>query len=396
MAYTLFSKTNVSGKNVIVRADLNLPISQGVILDDERIHSLKPTIEKLVEYGAKQIKIISHFGRPIPSTNPADWDRSQSLKKILLQLEKVLNQGEIIFNPDCLSDSPEGKIILCENIRCYPGEEKNDRDFARSLANNSDVYINEAFSCSHRAHASIDAITKFLPSFMGVSFSKEIAALEKTLTTPQKPVTALVGGSKVSTKLTLLSNLIKNVDNLIIGGAMANTFLKAQGFDVGKSLVEDDLILHAQMILKQSEAKNCKIYLPVDVKFGSGLTDKYPETRRIENLVGDGSALDFGPKTIDTVCQVLRESKTFIWNGPVGAYEYPPYDAASKTIASCAAQLCRSGNLSAIAGGGDTVAILKMADCFNDLTYVSTAGGAFLEWLEGKALPGVVALKNTP
>lgn len=385
-----FSKESVSGKIVLLRGDLNVPMDGGRILDNERLVRLKPTIDQLLVYGAKAIVFMSHFGRPTPGT----FDDQYSLRRVAGELSNVLGKP-VEFVDDCLAPRDflkSGGLFLLENLRFFPAEQNNDAEFAQQLAEGMDIYINDAFSCCHRAHASIDAITHVLPSFQGLSLEKELAALESTLTNPKSPVVAITGGSKVSTKLELLNNLIQKVDVLIIGGAMANTFLKAQNINVGESLVENDLLDTAFNILNKAKDANCQIVLPLDVMVGENLSDTTPVAMDVEDIQ-KGMILDFGPKTTDHITNILSLCETVLWNGPVGAYEFKPYADGSIAIGRAISDLCKAGKIKAIAGGGDTVAVLKMANLMDDMTYVSTAGGAFLEWLEGKSLPGLKALQ---
>ncbi|MBI0074675.1 phosphoglycerate kinase [Commensalibacter sp. M0357] len=382
------------GKKVLLRGDLNVPMHDGRITDTTRLDRLVPTIKELVKKGAKVI-LCSHFARPKGKVVP-----EMSLKPVGEALSNILKQPVAFANncigPDAqkaVTSMKDGDILLLENTRFHAGEEKNDPTLSRELASLADVYVDDAFSASHRAHASTEGVTKFLPSFAGRLMEAELNALNAALEHPDRPVGAIIGGSKISTKLDLLSNMINKVDVLIIGGAMANTFLAAQGVKTGKSLQETDMHETARDIMEKAKEQNCKILLPVDVVVAAELKNN-PATQTVDvHAVPDNQMiLDVGPKTVKLLNKYLAELKTLVWNGPLGAFEFTPFDKATNEVAQEAAKLTKSGKLKSIAGGGDTVSALKHAGVINEMSYVSTAGGAFLEWLEGKALPGIVAL----
>jgi phosphoglycerate kinase len=385
---------DVKGRTVLVRADLNVPMADGKVSDDTRILSVTPTIKALVARGAK-VLVISHFDRPKGKVVP-----EMSLAPLAAPLGKALGQP-VRFVEDCIGDKvaearaamKPGDVVLLENVRFYPGEEKNDAGFARDLAANADFYVSDAFSCAHRAHASTEAIAHILPSAAGLAMEAELVALENALGNPQRPVVAVVGGAKISTKLDVLNHLVEKVDHLIIGGGMANTFLAAQGVNVGKSLCEHDLGDTARKILASAEKAGCKVHLPVDVvvakEFKANAANRTIPTA---DVAADEMILDAGSATVAELVGVLEASKTLVWNGPLGAFEIAPFDKA--TLAKAAARLTSAGKLLTVAGGGDTVAALHHAGVAGDFTHVSTAGGAFLEWMEGKDLPGVSILKR--
>lgn len=386
---------DVSGKTVLVRLDLNVPMKAGRVLDDTRIRRIIPTLQHLIERDAKVV-VLSHLGRP-----DGKYDPSASLAPLVDALSESLWDRPVKFSPDCVGPTAKmassalqaGDVMLMENLRFHAAEELNDATFAADMASLGDVYVNDAFSCSHRAHASIVGLAKHLPSVAGRLLEEEVTALTRVLAAPEKPVCAIVGGSKISTKLDLLGNLAAKVDYLVVGGAMANTFLAAKGCDVGASRVEREMLDTARSILNDAKARGCEIVLPVDVvaalRFEAHAgnvicaADAVPSTHMI---------LDIGPQSLAQVMQVLAASKTFVWNGPVGAYETLPFDASSVVIARAVAGLTRAGKLHSVAGGGDTVAVLSHAGLSDTFSYLSTAGGAFLEWLEGKELPGITAL----
>ena len=386
---------DVNGKTVLVRADLNVPMEEGRVTDTTRIDRFAPTVKMLTEKGAKVV-IISHFGRP-----KGQRDKKFSLKPVAEALSKALGM-EVKFASDCVGEVAEkavwalqpGEVLMLENLRFHPEETKDDENFARRLSVLADMYVNDAFSVSHRAHASVHAITKFLPSYAGLSLMKELEALSAALDNPDRPAAALVGGAKVSTKITVLENLLPVVDQIIVGGGMANTFLLALGYDVGKSLAEPDFVDMAKTIMAKAEENNCEIVLPSDAtcakEFKAGAE---AETCALDGVPSDSMILDIGPQSIADLKVRLQDIKTLLWNGPLGAFEVPPFDTGTVEIARAAAELTKAGKLVTVAGGGDTVAALNTAGVTDDFTYVSTAGGAFLEWLEGKELPGVAALK---
>src|SRR3954464_8063111 len=388
---------DVAGKRVLVRADLNVPVRDGRVTDATRIERLAPTLAAIIERGGKPV-VMSHFGRP---KGP---DPSQSLRPLVEPLSRAAGGRPVRFAPDCRGPEGErggaaphpGEIALLENLRFHPGEEKNDPEFARQLAALGDVYVDDAFSAAHRAHASIAALAHLLPAAAGKNMQAELDALGAALENPQHPVIALVGGAKVSTKLDLLKFIIGKVDRLAIGGAMANTFLYAQGRPVGRSLCEKDLADTARAILAQAQQRGCEIILPEDAvtaeKLEAGVVTR---TVGINAVPMNAMILDIGPESVARICAALEASRTLVWNGPVGAFETRPFDRATVAIAKKVAELTQAGKLMSVAGGGDTVAALAAAGVTDDLTYVSTAGGAFLEWLEGRELPGVAALAAT-
>ncbi|CAK7193254.1 Phosphoglycerate kinase [Commensalibacter sp. Nvir] len=395
-AFRTLNDLDCKGKKVLLRGDLNVPVHDGKITDATRLERLAPTIHELIKKGAKII-ICSHFARPKGKVVP-----EMSLKPIGKALASVLNHP-VSFVDDCIGPEAhkavdalkEGDVLLLENTRFHVGEEKNDPALSKELASLADFYVDDAFSTSHRAHASTEGVTKYLPSFAGRLVETELDALNRALENPKRPVGAIIGGSKISTKLDLLSNMISKVDVLVIGGAMANTFLAAQGIEVGKSLQEAEMHDTARDIMEKAQQKNCKIILPIDVIVASELKNN-PETKTVNivNVPKDQMILDVGPKTVELLNQKLTELKTLVWNGPLGAFEFSPFDKATNAVAQKAAELTKAGVLESIAGGGDTVSALKHAGVIKDISYVSTAGGAFLEWLEGKALPGIIALSN--
>ena len=394
MTFKTIDQADVNGKVVFVRADLNVPAKDGKITDDTRIVRFAPTVKDLVSRGAK-VLVCTHYGRPKGAKN-AEF----SVAFIAPALEKALGQP-VQFVDDCIGESVKatvssmknGDVVLLENVRFYPGEEKNDPDFAQQLAVNAEIYVNDAFSAAHRAHASTEGMAHLLPAYAGLLMAEELNALDKALGNPARPVMAIVGGAKVSTKLDLLSNLITKVDYLVIGGAMANTFLLADGKNVGRSLVEAEMTETAKKIQNEAKGKGCTIILPVDVveaaEFAEG---QIADTVIIDNISDGKMALDVGPRTIEDVCQAIDACKTLIWNGPFGAFEIVPFNAATNAVADYVAKKTKEGKLLSVAGGGDTVSALNKAGVDKDLTYISAAGGAFLEWMEGKVLPGVAAL----
>jgi phosphoglycerate kinase len=385
---------DVTGKRVIVRADLNVPVKDGEVTDATRIERLVPGLKTLADRGAKVI-VISHFGRP-KGHPKADL----SLKPIAEALQKLLGRP-VAFGADCIGEQAaavvsslkNGDIAVLENLRFHAGEEKNDPAFAAELAKLGDIYVDDAFSCAHRAHASTEGLTHDLPSFAGPLLMQEIKALTAALEKPERPTVAAVGGAKVSTKIQMLTNLVAKVDALIIGGGMANTFLQAMGTIVGKSLAEPDFHTTARDILTEATKRGCEIILPIDAvvaqEFKEGAASQVVEIARVPP---SAMILDIGPQSIARVAKVLEGSKTLLWNGPLGAFEIAPFGEGTFALARAAAALTKAGKLTSVAGGGDTVAALNAAGVTGDLTYVSTAGGAFLEWLEGRELPGVAAL----
>lgn len=393
-AFKTLDQVDVKGKRVLVRVDLNVPVENGIVSDATRIERVAPALTEIADKGGKVI-LLSHFGRP------KGRDTKNSLKPVAAEVARVLKRP-VKFVDDCIGPTAEaavadmkpGDIVCLENTRFYPGEEKNDPEFVASLAKLGDLWVNDAFSAAHRAHASTEGLGHKLPAYAGRSMQAELDALSKALEHPERPVAAIVGGAKISTKLDLLGNLLSKVDHLIIGGAMANTFLLAQGKKVGKSLVEADLVKTAQEIMAKAKAAKKEIVLPVDAVVAQEFKANAPSRAVSVDAVGDADMiLDIGPKSIEHVCSVLARSKTLVWNGPFGAFEMEPFDTGTVEVAEAAAELTQAGKLVTVAGGGDTVAALNAANAADRFTYVSTAGGAFLEWLEGKALPGVEVLR---
>jgi phosphoglycerate kinase len=393
---TLDDIGHVNGKRVLVRVDLNVPVADGKVTDLTRIERVAPTIIELADKGAKVV-LLAHFGRPKDGPSP-----EFSLEPIARATSDVIGRP-VAFVSDCIGEKAAGAVFammpgdiaLLENTRFYKGEEKNDPDFADKLAANGDLFVNDAFSAAHRAHASTEGLAHRLPAFAGRTMQAELEALEKGLGNPVKPVVAIVGGAKISTKLDLLLNLVRKVDALVIGGGMANTFLAARGTDVGKSLCEHDLAQTARQIMIEAATAGCAIILPSDAvvakEFKAGAAS---ETVAIDKVPADGMILDVGPKTVATIGEWIDRAATLVWNGPLGAFEIEPFDRATVDAAQHAAKRTREGRLVSVAGGGDTVAALNQAGVADDFTYVSTAGGAFLEWMEGKELPGVKVLEH--
>jgi phosphoglycerate kinase len=393
-AFRTLDHVDVKGKRVLVRVDLNVPVDNGVVSDATRIERMAPSITEIADKGAKVI-LLSHFGRP------KGRDPSQSLKPVAAEVAHIIKRP-VRFVDDCIGDAAEravaemksGDIICLENTRYYPGEEKNEQGFTASLARLGDIWVNDAFSVSHRAHASTEGLAHFLPAYAGRTLQAELEAFEKVLDNPTRPVAAIVGGAKISTKLDLLGNLLAKVDTLIIGGAMANTFLLALNKRVGRSLVERDLLDTAQKIMDDAKAAKRTIVLPVDAVVAEKFEAHAPSRAVDIDDVGENDMiLDIGPKSVEQVVSVLARAKTLVWNGPFGAFEMEPFDNGTVEIAEAAAEFTQGGKLVTVAGGGDTVAALNVAGATDRFTYVSTAGGAFLEWLEGKALPGVEVLR---
>jgi phosphoglycerate kinase len=388
---------DVAGKRVLLRADLNVPVKDGHVTDATRIERLAPTIEALTAKGARVV-VMSHFGRP------KGVDPSQSLRPLVEPLSRAIGGRPVQFAADCIGPEAErvvaalrpGEVALLENLRFHKGEEANDPEFAKALAALGDAYVDDAFSAAHRAHASIAALAHLLPAAAGKNMQAELEALGAALDHPRRPVMALVGGAKVSTKIDLLKFMTGKVDKLAIGGAMANTFLFAQGQPVGRSLCERDLADTARAILAEAKARGCDIILPEDAvpaeKLAPGVVTR---TVGVNAVPPTAMILDIGPASVARIAAALEASHTLVWNGPVGAFETPPFDRATTAIAKKVAELTRAGKLMSVAGGGDTVAALAAAGVTDGLTYVSTAGGAFLEWLEGRELPGVAALATS-
>jgi phosphoglycerate kinase len=382
------------GKRVLVRADLNVPVKDGKVSDATRIERLAPTITALLDRGAAVV-VMSHFGRP------KGHDPKSSLRLVLPALRQSLGGRDIAFAEDCIGEQAKrvvgglqpGQVALLENLRFHPEEEQNSRDFAKALAELGDIYVDDAFSAAHRAHASIAAIAELLPAAAGKSMQAELEALSAALEHPARPVLGLVGGAKVSTKLDLLRFVTGKVDVLAIGGAMANTLLFAQGMGVGRSLCERDIAGNARELMALAAESGCRILLPEDAVVAAELkAGVSARTVAIGAVPDDMMILDIGPKTVASIGAALDAAKTLVWNGPLGAFETPPFDQGTTAVAHKAAELTRAGRLCSVAGGGDTVAALAAAGVTQDLSYVSTAGGAFLEWLEGRELPGVAAL----
>ncbi|MAS44062.1 MAG: phosphoglycerate kinase [Rhodobacteraceae bacterium] len=387
---------DLSGKRALVRVDVNVPVRDGKVTDATRIDAILPTLRDILAKGGKPI-LLAHFGRPKGQVVP-----EMSLEVVRPALEAAIG-APVAFASDCVGEPaaaaiaamPEGGVLLLENTRFHAGEEKNDPAFADQLAALGDVFVNDAFSAAHRAHASTEGLARRLPSAAGRLMESELSALEKALAHPERPVTAVVGGAKVSTKLDLLSNLMAKVDAIVIGGGMANTFLAAQGIGVGKSLCEHDLLDTAREIMAKAEAQGCKLLLPSDVvvarEFAANAANQtVPATQCPE----DAMILDAGPDAVAAVAAQFAASKTLVWNGPLGAFEIEPFNTATDAAATTAAELTEAGKLLSVAGGGDTVAALNASGAAAKFSYVSTAGGAFLEWLEGKTLPGVAALES--
>lgn len=391
---TLDDLGDIKGKRALVRVDLNVPMADGRVTDETRMRALLPTVLELADKGAK-VLLLAHFGRPKGAKHS-----EMSVSMVLDALQEVLGR-EIMFVPEIAGDVvaqsvgilADGDIALLENTRFWPGEEKNDSELARSVAANGDFYVNDAFSAAHRAHMSTEGLAHILPAYAGRAMEAELKALQAALGAPEHPVAAVVGGAKVSTKLDVLNNLVKQVDHLIIGGGMANTFLAARGVDVGKSLCEHDLAEQANAIMDAADLAGCTIHLPYDVVTAREFLANPPtRTVNVHEVAADEMILDVGPAAVEALADVLKNCRTLVWNGPLGAFEIAPFDAATVSLARTAAALTREGSLVSVAGGGDTVAALAHAGVTEDFTFVSTAGGAFLEWMEGKPLPGVDAL----
>ena len=394
MAWKTLDDMDLAGKTVLTRVDINVPVEAGEVTDATRIERIRPTIDDILSKGGKPV-LLAHFGRPKGKVVP-----DMSLEMIRQAVEDTLGHT-VTFADDCIGDVAEaaveaqeaGEVLLLENTRFHPGEEANDPGFADQLAKLGDIYCNDAFSAAHRAHASTEALAHRLPSCAGRLMEAELKALEGALGDPERPVVAVVGGAKVSTKLELLGNLIDKVDSLVIGGGMANTFLAAQGIDVGKSLAEHDMTDTAKEIMDKAATTGCTLLLPTDVVVAREFkAHAETETVAADACPPDAMILDAGPDSVAAIIEAFKSAKTLVWNGPLGAFEIPPFNAATDAAARAAAELTRAGSLRSVAGGGDTVAALNGSGAAEDFTYVSTAGGAFLEWLEGKTLPGVAAL----
>jgi phosphoglycerate kinase len=394
MAWKTIDDLGLAGKVVLTRVDINVPMEGGVVTDATRIEKIAPTVEDIIARGGKVV-LLAHFGRP--KGKVVD---EMSLRHVVGAVQVALGR-KVVFGADCvgpvaaaaIAAAGSGDVVLLENTRFHAGEEKNDPALAAEMAALGDIYVNDAFSAAHRAHSSTEGLARLLPAAAGRLMEAELRALEAALGTPERPVVAVVGGAKVSTKLDLLGNLVSKVDHLVIGGGMANTFLVAQGIEVGKSLAERDMAATALEILAKANAAGCSIHLPVDIvvarEFKAGAAN---ETLPVDACPADAMILDAGPATVAKLRLVFEASKTLIWNGPLGAFELEPFNAATNAAAREAADLTRAGKLISVAGGGDTVAALNQAGAAGDFTFISTAGGAFLEWMEGKELPGVAAL----
>ena len=396
MPYRTLEQVDLRGKRALVRVDFNVPIQDGVISDDTRLRAALPTIQELRKGGAKVI-LISHFDRPKGKRVP-----SMSLKPLVEPLAKLIG-APVAFADDCVGETAEraegylhpGDVLLLENLRYHAGEEANDPAFAKQLAALGDLYVNDAFSAAHRAHASTEAIAHLLPAYAGESMRRELTALHQALGNPERPVLGIVGGSKVSTKLDLLGHLVTKLDRLAIGGGMANTFLFAQGWEVAASYCEKDLADTARAIIAEAKKHDCELLLPIDIVVAERMEPgAASRVRGLGELDEHERILDAGPQTVARLLRAMDESKTLIWNGPLGVFEIPPFDKGTMEAARHAAALAKAGKLVAVAGGGDTVAALNAAGVTGDFTFVSTAGGAFLEWMEGKTLPGVQALSH--
>ena len=392
-AFRTLDDVDVSGKRVVVRLDLNVPMENGAVTDTTRIDRVIPTLKELLQKGAAVI-ILAHFDRPKGKVVP-----EMSLKPVAPALEKALGHKVKFIFTDWQSaphvDAKRGDVILMENTRYHGGEEKNDAGFAKMLGALGDVFVNDAFSAAHRAHSSTEGIAHVIPAYAGRAMEAELTALQAALETPKRPVIAIVGGAKVSSKLDLLGNLVKKVEGLVIGGAMANTFLFAQGYAVGKSLVEKDLADTARAILVAAEKASCAIILPIDAIVAQEFkANARSHDYGVDAIPADGMMLDVGPMSVDKVKAAIDNAHTLLWNGPFGAFEMQPFDKATVAVAKYAAARTKAGKLISVAGGGDTVSALNHAGVADKFTYISTAGGAFLEWLEGKELPGVAALKK--
>jgi phosphoglycerate kinase len=396
--FKTLDELDLSNKRVLLRADLNVPVEDGKVTDATRIERIVPTIREIIKVDGKAI-LISHFGRP-----KGKLDKAFSLEVVVPAVAELTGHRVGFIDTDwsdvdaarrAIESAPPGSILVLENTRFHPGEEANDADLAKRMASLGDVYVNDAFSAAHRAHASTEALAHLLPAAAGRAMQEELAALEKGLGNPQRPVIALVGGAKVSTKIDLLENLVTKVDALVIGGAMANTFLNAGGLGVGRSLVERDLAETANRIRDKAEEAHCAIILPVDATVAWHFEANAPHrTYGLDAMDPDGMILDVGPTSIERIKGAIDEAATMVWNGPLGAFEMEPFDHGTNEIATYVAQRTRAGKLVSVAGGGDTVAALAKAGAKDGFTYVSTAGGAFLEWMEGKPLPGVEALRR--
>jgi len=387
----------LTGKKVLVRVDLNVPMDGAKVTDDTRLRAMLPTVLELSDRGA-MVLLLSHFDRPKGEVRP-----DMSTAQLVLPIHRLAGRS-VRFIEDCQGPEAEraiatmlpGNIGVLENTRFHAGEERNDPELARAMAALGDFYVDDSFSTAHRAHASTEGVTHFLPSYAGRAMEAELKALERALGNPERPVAAVVGGAKVSTKLAVLGHLVGKVDHLIIGGGMANTFLAARGVNVGKSLCEHDLTGEANAIFDRADEAGCTIHLPYDVVVAKEFAPNPPSIRtcNVHEVAADEMILDIGPAAVEALADVLKTCRTLVWNGPLGAFETPPFDAATVALAKTAAALTKEGSLVSVAGGGDTVAALNHAGVGGDFTFVSTAGGAFLEWMEGRTLPGVAALES--
>jgi len=397
MSFKTLDQAPLSGKRALVRVDFNVPTADGQVSDDTRLRAALPTIRK-IQAGGGKVVLMAHFDRPKGKRVP-----SMSLAAVAPALARLLGEP-VAFADDCIGAPaqaavaalPARGVALLENLRFHPGEEANDPEFAKALAENGDLYVNDAFSAAHRAHASTEGLAHVLPAYAGESMRRELEMLEKALGKPERPVMGIVGGAKVSTKLELLDNLVGKLQTLAIGGGMANTFLFAQGFGIGGSLCEKDMADTARAILAKAESAGCRILLPTDVVVAAdlkpGVATRTVTLARGGDLSAEDKIFDIGPKSLADVLAALAEARTLIWNGPFGVFEVAPFDEGTKAAARRAGELAKGGKLVAVAGGGDTVAALNAAGAADDFSFVSTAGGAFLEWMEGKTLPGVAAL----
>jgi phosphoglycerate kinase len=392
---TLDDLGDLEGKRVLVRVDLNVPMQEGKVSDDTRLRATLPTVSELADKGAI-VLLLAHFGRPRGERRP-----DMSLALVTRPYSELLGRP-VRFIDDCCGPAAKeaiatlapGDVAILENTRFHAGEEKNDPALAAGMAELGDLYVDDAFSAAHRAHASTEGVAHLLPAYAGRAMEAELKALDKALGSPERPVAAVVGGAKVSTKLEALKHLVAKVDHLIIGGGMANTFLSARGVDVGRSLAEHDLTGIADEILEAADRANCTVHLPYDVVVAKEFAANPPSLRtcNVHEVAADEMILDIGPAAVEALADVLKTCRTLVWNGPLGAFETPPFDAATVALARTAAALTQEGSLVSVAGGGDTVAALNQAGVADDFTFVSTAGGAFLEWMEGQELPGVAAL----
>ena len=389
---------DLTGKHVLVRVDLNVPMDGAKVTDDTRLRAMLPTVLELSDRHAI-VLLLSHFGRPKGEVRP-----DMSTAQLVLPVHRLAGRS-VRFIEDCQGPEAQraietmlpGNIGILENTRFHAGEEKNDPELAKGMAALGDYYVNDAFSAAHRAHASTEGVAHLLPNFAGRAMEAELTALARALGSPERPVAAVVGGAKVSTKLAVLGHLVSKVDHLIIGGGMANTFLAARGVDVGKSLCEHELAGEANSIFERADEAGCTIHLPYDVVVAKEFAPNPPSLRtcNVHEVQADEMILDVGPAAVEALADVLKTCKTLVWNGPLGAFETPPFDAATVALAKTAAALTKEGSLISVAGGGDTVAALNHAGVAQDFTFVSTAGGAFLEWMEGRTLPGVAALEHS-